>query len=275
MLGTPPDACKGDEEVSKPATDPLCTDPRPARDAINTQVAATPGPSSPRSPEPWLAGLLTADFFQPCPHHAIGASTAKNVGNYFCEVCTPAAGRGMCAACLPGHAASCGCRPHQGFQIRRYMYQNVVHAEDLSKRYNIAGIQQYSINDRKAVLIKPKTAPATAKTAPAFNNHCRGCAVPLNPECLFCSLQCKVTVDFGLSIPYTLSTPYIEACDDAPTAVATATPGRRVRPASGVAFSDARSSGARSSGGVASDARCAPSGCKRRKRMSPERSHVM
>lgn len=144
-----------------------------------------------RAPD-WLNGLTSAVLFEPCPYHP---NAHKNEGNIFCFCCTPSTGRALCRHCVPGHA----CGPTaSSFQIRRYMYQSVVHQEDLNAFYDLHGVQTYCINSRRAVLVQPKTAPATAASAPAFHHECRGCGVPLRPDCDFCSLKCKMDSDFGV-----------------------------------------------------------------------------
>ena len=145
-----------------------------------------------QSPPFWVTGLTTATLFNPCAHHP-GAH--KNECNIFCFTCTPATGQAMCRHCLPYH--DCG-NATCSFQIRRYMYQNVVHSEDINSYYDISGVQTYCINARRAVLVKPKPPPATAAAAPAFQHQCRGCRVPLRPDCEFCSFKCKVDVDYGM-----------------------------------------------------------------------------
>lgn len=143
----------------------------------------------------WLWSLLNTDLFHPCPHHA---TLRKNECNFFCFGCTGSRNDGMalCRHCLVTHTCDGAVRM---FQIRRYMYQNVVHAEDLaSTRYDLSGIQAYCINSKRAILLHPKPAPPTALAAPAFENKCRGCLIPLRPDCMYCSLRCKVDVDFGL-----------------------------------------------------------------------------
>lgn len=140
----------------------------------------------------WLWGLLNAEMFEPCTHHP---GLRKNECNFFCFSCTPDLGRALCRHCLPSHDCP---RSSRIFQIRRYMYQNVVHTEDLTEHYDLAGVQAYCINARRAVLLRPKPPPSTAIAAPAFANNCRGCAVPLRPDCTYCCLKCKVDVDFGV-----------------------------------------------------------------------------
>lgn len=141
----------------------------------------------------WMDDLLAAKFFEPCASHR---SKVKNESNYFCTGCTESP---LCRHCLShGHCTGI-C-----FQIRRYMYQNVVHVVDLAKYYDLDGIQAYCINQKRAVLLSPKPLTRHGAAVPAFDHSCAACEVPLRPDCTFCSLQCKVMHDRGESP----STPY-------------------------------------------------------------------
>jgi hypothetical protein len=86
------------------------------------------------------------------------------------------------------------------------MYQSVVHVDDLAHRTSLAGVQAYCINARRACLVLPKPPAAGGAAsghgargggagAPPFANACRGCAVPLRPDCAFCSLKCKADAE--------------------------------------------------------------------------------
>jgi hypothetical protein len=89
---------------------------------------------------------------------------------------------------------SCSLSPHHFrpfFQVRKYMYQQVIHLEDVSPHYNVDGVQAYHINGKKALFIQPKP-PATSGSAPAFDTVCEACNVPLRGDYSFCSLVCKV-----------------------------------------------------------------------------------
>eukprot|EP00890_Picochlorum_soloecismus_P003164 jgi/Picsp_1/3849/NSC_01361-R1_hypothetical zinc-dependent dna-binding protein len=144
----------------------------------------------------WISRLISLDFFQPCRVHR---GCRKNECNFFC---LERDGGGqqqqgndiqaLCKYCLddPGFSGIC-------FQIRRYMYQNVVHVEDLGMFYDASGIQAYFINGKRAVLLSPKSPPANTSAAPAFDHVCRSCRVPLRPDCSFCSLHCKVWSQTG------------------------------------------------------------------------------
>ena len=141
----------------------------------------------------WILKLISMDFFQPCDvHHGC----RKNECNFFClERDAQHQGNdfpALCKYCLddPGFSGVC-------FQIRRYMYQNVVHVEDLGMFYDVSGIQAYFINGKRAVLLSPKSPPTNASAVPAFDHVCQSCRVPLRPDCSFCSLHCKVWNETG------------------------------------------------------------------------------
>lgn len=141
----------------------------------------------------WILKLISLDFFQPCQIHG---GCRKNECNFFClERDGMQQGNGfpsLCKYCLnePGFSGVC-------FQIRRYMYQNVVHVEDLGMYYDVNGIQAYFINGKRAVLLSPKSPPTNAAAVPAFDHVCPSCRVPLRPDCSFCSLHCKVWSQTG------------------------------------------------------------------------------
>jgi hypothetical protein len=141
----------------------------------------------------WISKMISLEFFQPCDvHHGC----RKNECNFFClERDAQHQGNGfqaLCKYCLddPGFNGIC-------FQIRRYMYQNVVHVEDLGKYYDVGGIQAYCINGKRAVLLSPKSPPTNTSAVPAFDHVCRSCRVPLRPDCSFCSLHCKLWNETG------------------------------------------------------------------------------
>eukprot|EP00887_Chlorella_sp_A99_P004681 scaffold4.g4681.t1 len=154
-------------------------------------------------PPAWLMGLFSTDLFSPCPRHP---TLRKNECNQYCLTCSGGAPRGMCKYCLAEHAA-CGGRT---WQIRKYMYQTCIHVEDIQPHFDVSGVQAYCINSKRAVLIHPKQmAPGMA--CPAFDNSCGGCAKPLRNDCTYCSLRCKVDVQFGLqpSTPTSASVAYL------------------------------------------------------------------
>ena len=128
--------------------------------------------------------MFDLDFFQPCHIHCF---EKKNECNIFCPECSAAGLHPMCRHCLMSHSCT-----GPMLQIRRYMYQNVVHVENMSKYCDLSGIQAYCINGKRAVLLHPKAGPASPKGMPVFDHSCAGCDVPLRPDCNFCSLYCKL-----------------------------------------------------------------------------------
>jgi hypothetical protein len=194
-------------------------------------AAASPPAHWRAEPPLWLSGLFHADIFCPCPRHP---GARKNDCNLYCLDCTPGVGRAMCAHCVPAHAAACDAA--SVLQIRRYMYQNVVHVADLTGMYDTEGVQAYCINQQRAMLLRPKAPAARAPGGggagggggPAFTKRCGGCAIPLRSDCDFCSLQCKVNVDHGLGP----STPGSTNLDDGGSgaAASTAPPAPALRP---------------------------------------------
>ncbi|KAI3438419.1 hypothetical protein D9Q98_000850 [Chlorella vulgaris] len=163
-------------------------------------AAAVPRVPSSGSPAPWLMGLFESSLFEAvgCPCHPgtmRNGVVKRNENNQYCLGCTHAHGVGMCKLCLPAHAASC---PGRVFQIRKYMYQTCVHVEDIQPLYDVSGVQAYCINSRRAVLIQPKNMEKEQK-CPAFDHTCTGCHKPLRHDCTYCSLRCKVDVQYGLA----------------------------------------------------------------------------
>ena len=224
-------------------------------------------PSAPAKPSPpvWVEAILGPTFFTPCVVHA---GMNKNDCNFFCLTCTPATGRAMCKFCLPGHAVCCTA---DRIQVRHYMYQDVVHVEDVVHRHNIEGVQSYCINQRRAMLLHKKAPPPTAGTTPSFENRCRGCAVPLNPAFRYCCLKCKIDLEYGVE-PGTPGPNRTSLAPARPSAPTTVTPGAGVFAFPGVGESELRSSVAL---GATFTTPCSTIGSKRRKIDRPVRSHLM
>lgn len=218
----------------------------------------------------WLWSLLNTHLFHPCPQHS---NLRKNECNFFCFGVNTGNvqngngnGMALCRHCL---AAQSGSSRAVMFQIRRYMYQNVVHAEDLaSTHYDLSGIQAYCINSKRAILLHPKPAPPTALAAPAFENKCRGCLIPLRPDCMYCSLRCKVDIDFGLEP----STPFLSTAPGPMKSVkgTSADCAETAYAHMGVGRTDSMITRRWSSNDSISF-----TGSKRRKLVCPQRSHVM
>ncbi|PSC76161.1 PLATZ transcription factor family [Micractinium conductrix] len=258
------------------------------------------GVASAAGPAPWLMGLFTCSMFE---HHGCrchpgsvrNGTVKRNENNQYCLDCTHVVGSAICKLCLSGHAASC---PGRVFQIRKYMYQTCVHVDDIQPLYDVSGVQAYCINSRRAVLIHPKNVEKEQK-CPAFDHSCLGCHKPLRHDCTYCSLRCKVDVEYGFApiTPKGCLTPRDDGGVPAAVAAAaanmllTAPPsarqqggsrlasvGKRPPPYAGVAA--AAAAFAASTLDVSHATRCSSGGeagssrSKRRKGNLPERSHM-
>ena len=135
----------------------------------------------------FLLGLISSEFFYPCDQHE---GCRRNECRFFClqwpqeEKFKFAV---LCKHCLDEDESV-----EMFFQIRRYMYQNVILLEDLNSMYDPSGIQAYTINGKRAVLLSPKIVPANALDSPSFPHVCESCLVPLRDDCTCCSLHCKL-----------------------------------------------------------------------------------
>ncbi len=87
----------------------------------------------------------------------------------------------MCQYCLPAHAPSCCGKV---FQVRKYMYQDVVHVDDLQPLLDVSRVQPYCINGRKALLLQPR---ASAGAAAAGDCPCGGCPRSVRPGQCCCA----------------------------------------------------------------------------------------
>lgn len=137
--------------------------------------------------ERWMLAMLRSQFFGPCPRHE---HLKKNECTYFCMDCPiSSTSTSLCIHCLPEHQG------HSLLQIRRYVYCDVVRAHDISPHMDVAGIQNYIINQAKVIFLRSRTsAKMTRMGAP---DSCRTCHRSLREGCSFCSLGCKV--DYLLS----------------------------------------------------------------------------
>ena len=134
----------------------------------------------------WMMGLFE-EFFHPCSRHA-GCSGNECKFLSFSSFSQHSLDFSIiCKHCLNdcNYFETC-------LQVRRYMYQNVILVEDLSELYCPSGIQAYTINGKRAVLINPRTPSPNAFVASVFKNFCFSCNVPLRSDCTFCSLSCKL-----------------------------------------------------------------------------------
>lgn len=113
--------------------------------------------------------LIQYTTFDKCPEHSENQ-------NFWCGACGP-----MCGQCLPKCPVT-----HDVIQIRRYMYQNVVHVADIKHYFDVEGVQAYMTNGRHAVLLSPKESTG------GFDSECVTCGCSLRPDCVWCSLRCKV-----------------------------------------------------------------------------------
>ena len=88
-------------------------------------------------------------FFTPCPtcHEAHNGTRDSHLS--FMDVDEPH-GRGYCHFCRPADPA------RRIIQIRRNTYHDVLRIGDMTKIYDVAQIQQYTINNGKVVFLKPR-----------------------------------------------------------------------------------------------------------------------
>jgi len=142
----------------------------------------------------WISRLSTTRFFHPCSIHT---DVKRNECNYFYSRSTnvPA----LCKHCVQQNQRS----DSDGIflQIRMYMYRYIVYLDDLSKYYDCSGIQSYTTNQRKAVLLHPKDDPSNIYGRSDFENQCLTCKVPIKPDFQYCSVHCKAAVPCSSSIP--------------------------------------------------------------------------
>ncbi|KAF6144494.1 hypothetical protein GIB67_013138, partial [Kingdonia uniflora] len=129
------------------------------------------------SPVPqWLEVLLGEKFFNPCLVHE---SLKKNEKNIFCLDCCC----GICTHCLTPH------RSHRLLQIRRYVYHDVVRAEEIGKLIDCSYVQSYTTNSAKVVFLNQRPQARPFRGAGSI---CSTCERSLQDPYLFCSLCCKV-----------------------------------------------------------------------------------
>ncbi|CAN6478969.1 unnamed protein product [Victoria cruziana] len=123
----------------------------------------------------WLEELLNVKFFKSCVNHQ---ELKKNEANMFCMECV---GK-ICHHCLPRHTL------HHTLQVRKYVYQDVVHVRDIQKHIDCSQVQSYSINGSKAVFLNSR--PQTKPPKP-LGSECITCSRSLQAPYRYCSIACK------------------------------------------------------------------------------------
>ena len=124
----------------------------------------------------WLFELVSKDFFHPCEKHK---HSKKNDCTFFCITCGC---KPFCQHCLKDH--SC----HEVLQIRRYVYHDVVKAQDVNKYFDTSGVQTYIINGSRVIFLRDRPQLKPTKTL----NACRTCKRATREPFCFCSLRCKI-----------------------------------------------------------------------------------
>lgn len=140
----------------------------------------------------WIDQLCDNQFFDDCKIHNV----SKRERNYFCtSSCRP-----LCFTCLGEHEQSQSTiiqvwkkndfpislyieeleswRWKRDFfsvvkQVRRYVYNDVLRVEDISRYINTSGIQNYTINGAKAVMLRKKLKSRTAKDNAHACQYCK------------------------------------------------------------------------------------------------------
>ncbi|XP_073313789.1 protein RGF1 INDUCIBLE TRANSCRIPTION FACTOR 1-like isoform X1 [Primulina huaijiensis] len=124
----------------------------------------------------WLLALLREKFFNGCIIHE---DSKKNEKNVFCLDCC----EGICSHCFVHHPS------HRLFQIRRYVYHNVIRLGDADKLMDCAQVQSYTTNNSKVVFLRER---AQSRPGRGGGNLCISCDRNLQDSFLFCSLSCKL-----------------------------------------------------------------------------------
>lgn len=83
-------------------------------------------------------------------------------------------------------------------QVRRSSYHDVVKMADISRLADISGIQAYVINGSKVVFLRRRPQPRPPKGAVGAS-QCVICSRHLQDVSSFCSLQCKIDSDAGIT----------------------------------------------------------------------------
>ncbi|KAF3786148.1 hypothetical protein EJ110_NYTH26107 [Nymphaea thermarum] len=75
------------------------------------------------------------------------------------------------------------------FQIRRYLYNDVVRLEDMRNLVDCSHIQRYIVNGYQAVFLNRQARTGQLKD---MDNCCRTCKKMLQHSYHYCSIACKV-----------------------------------------------------------------------------------
>ncbi|WZN65559.1 PLATZ transcription factor [Chloropicon roscoffensis] len=124
----------------------------------------------------WLFELVNNDFFHACEKHK---HAKKNDCTFFCTTCGC---KPFCQHCLKDHET------HEVLQIRRYVYHDVVKAQDVQRYFDTSGVQTYIINGSRVIFLRDRPQPKPTKTL----NACKSCKRACRDQFCFCSLRCKI-----------------------------------------------------------------------------------
>lgn len=162
------DANASGATVAASSSCPCCNDDANAKEAAKIKAA--------QDNLRWLSDLVSKDFFHQCEVHP---HAKKNDCTFFCIRC---ACKPFCQHCLKFHEG------HEVLQIRRYVYHDVVKAQDVQKFFDISGVQTYIINSSRVVFLRDRPVMKQTKTL----NACKTCGRATREQFCFCSLRCKV-----------------------------------------------------------------------------------
>jgi len=124
----------------------------------------------------WLFELVNNDFFHVCEKHK---HAKKSDCTFFCTTCGC---KPFCQHCLKDHET------HEVLQIRRYVYHDVVKAQDVQRYFDTSGVQTYIINGSRVIFLRDRPQPKPTKTL----NACKSCKRACRDQFCFCSLRCKI-----------------------------------------------------------------------------------
>jgi PLATZ transcription factor len=134
----------------------------------------------------WLDILTsTEDFFRPCKHCSATHSGRDALVTYF----DLDDGAKLCNFCKQLHQG------HRQLQIRRSSYHDVVKVADITRLYDIGGVQLYVINGDKVVFLRQRPQPRPPKGC-VFPARCGSCSRQLMDDgAAYCCLRCKLEVE--------------------------------------------------------------------------------